>query len=327
MSAKKIFVVFGATGNQGGGVINAILDDPKASQEFALRGITRDPNSGKAKALAAKGVECVTGDINDKASLSNAFKGAHSVFAVTNYWEKMDDRLEVQQGKNVADVAKVRNTGSYMINTHVPQEAGVKHLIFSTLINVTKLSNGKYKNVFHFDSKAEIEQYIRGTGIPASFFMPGFYMSNLETMINPNPQSKALTLALPMPPTTPIPFFDAAVDSGKFVKAMVTKPDQVLGKNVFAATKYYTAEEVIKIFNEVKKPEPAAQFYPPDKDTYKGYLTGAGMPEFAAEELYENMAFMNEFGYYGKQSLDWSHSLLDDKPTTLEEFFASSKKW
>jgi len=26
---------------------------------------------------------------------------------VTNYWEKMDGKLELQQGKNVADVAKV----------------------------------------------------------------------------------------------------------------------------------------------------------------------------------------------------------------------------
>ena len=60
MAAKKIFVVFGATGNQGGSVIRSILADPKASQEFKLRGITRDPNAAKAKALAEKGVECVT---------------------------------------------------------------------------------------------------------------------------------------------------------------------------------------------------------------------------------------------------------------------------
>ena len=49
----------------------------------------------------------IQGDIGDKASLKHAFQGAHSVFAVTNYWEKMDDKLELQQGKNVADAAKV----------------------------------------------------------------------------------------------------------------------------------------------------------------------------------------------------------------------------
>lgn len=60
MSAKKILVVFGATGNQGGSVINSMLGDSKASQEFKLRGITRDTTSSKAKALFEKGVECVT---------------------------------------------------------------------------------------------------------------------------------------------------------------------------------------------------------------------------------------------------------------------------
>ena len=41
-------------------------------------------------------------------SLKKALQGAHSVYAVTNYWEKMDAKLEIQQGKNVADVCKVR---------------------------------------------------------------------------------------------------------------------------------------------------------------------------------------------------------------------------
>ncbi|KAL8833428.1 MAG: hypothetical protein Q9170_004271 [Blastenia crenularia] len=315
MSDKKVFVVFGATGNQGGSVINSVLSDPAAAKEFRIRGITRDPSKPNAQALAARGVECVTGDINDKASLTKALTGAHSVYAVTNYWEKMDDKLEVQQGKNIADVCK---------------DVGVQHLIWSGLIDVTKLSNGKYPNVYHFDSKAYIETYIRDIGVPSSTFMPGFYMSNLETMFNPAPQPPhTYTFAMPMPPTTPIPFFDAAADTGKFVKAMVMKRDQVLGKRVLAATDYYTAESVPKIFSEVKKEDgKGAQFVTIDKDTFKGFLTGAGMPDFAAQELYENMAFLDEFGYYGKESLDWSHSLLDgEKLTTLAEFMASFPKW
>ena len=48
------------------------------------------------------------GDINDKESLKKALNGAHSVYAMTNYWEKMDEKLEVQQGKNIADASKVR---------------------------------------------------------------------------------------------------------------------------------------------------------------------------------------------------------------------------
>jgi len=46
-------------------------------------------------------------DFENKDSLRKALHGAYAVYAVTNYWEKMDGKLELQQGKNVADVAKV----------------------------------------------------------------------------------------------------------------------------------------------------------------------------------------------------------------------------
>ncbi|KAI4139321.1 MAG: hypothetical protein LQ341_004267, partial [Variospora aurantia] len=53
MADKKVFVVFGATGNQGGSVINSVLSDPAAAQEFRIRGITRDPTKPNAQALTA----------------------------------------------------------------------------------------------------------------------------------------------------------------------------------------------------------------------------------------------------------------------------------
>ena len=94
MAGKKIFVVFGATSNQGGSVINAVLGDSKTANEFQIRGITRDPSKPKAKALEARGVECVAADINNKEQIKSAFQGAYAVFAMTDYWEKMDAELE-----------------------------------------------------------------------------------------------------------------------------------------------------------------------------------------------------------------------------------------
>lgn len=107
MASKKVFVVFGATGNQGGSVINAVLGDPKTANEFKIRGITRDPSKPNAKALEARGVECVAADIDNKDQIRAAFQGAYAIFAMTNYWEKMDPKLEMQQGRNIADLAKV----------------------------------------------------------------------------------------------------------------------------------------------------------------------------------------------------------------------------
>ena len=131
-----------------------------------------------------------------------------------------------------------------------------------------------------------------------------------------------------MPPTTPITLFDPADDTGKFVKAMLLKREQVLGKNILAASAYVEAEDIPKIFEKVK-PEAGkgAQMVTVDKDTYKGFLAKAGLPDFVRKELYENMAFMNEFGYYGKKSLDESLAILDEKPTSLSEYFQKAPKF
>lgn len=57
---SKLLTVFGATGNQGGSVIRAVLADPILSKQFTLRGITRDASKPAAKDLVAKGVEIKT---------------------------------------------------------------------------------------------------------------------------------------------------------------------------------------------------------------------------------------------------------------------------
>ena len=50
MAEKKIIAVVGATGAQGGGLARAILSDTKS--DFAVRALTRNVNSDKAKELA-----------------------------------------------------------------------------------------------------------------------------------------------------------------------------------------------------------------------------------------------------------------------------------
>src|SRR5947199_6020595 len=115
MSEKKIIAVVGATGAQGGGLVRAILADPDGG--FTARAITRDPNSDKAKALAAAGAEVVAADVYDVDSLRRAFEGAYGAYCVTFYWAHFSPGKELQEARNMALAAR---------------DAHVNHVIWST---------------------------------------------------------------------------------------------------------------------------------------------------------------------------------------------------
>ena len=187
--------------------------------------------------------------------------------------------------------------------------SGIQHLIWSSLFDIKKLTGGKYPNVYHFDSKASVEDYIRELKIPSTFFMPGFYMSNIPgTMIRPSQQDPSVySFVFPGDPATPIPLFDAANDTGKFVKAILTHRDSLLGERVLAASDYYTPGQIMEAFEKdfPKKGKGITQAQLP-KDVYMGVLGSVGMPPHAQLEMYENMTFMHEFGYFGHESLDKS---------------------
>jgi uncharacterized protein YbjT (DUF2867 family) len=94
------------------------------------------------------------------------------------------------------------------------KKAGVEHLIFSSLINTKEASNGRLPNISHFDGKAKIEEYIRSLGIPATFVLPGYYMSNFFQTIRKNDDG-SYALALPVSEDkAQLPLFDAAGDMG-----------------------------------------------------------------------------------------------------------------
>src|SRR5690349_3758506 len=109
---KKIILVLGATGNQGGAVVRQLL-----KTDFAVRALTRNPNKPAAKALAQQGVEVVQGDLADEASLRQAMQGVYGVFSVQNFLQG-GIKKEVADGKRVADVAR---------------QAGVQHFIYSSV--------------------------------------------------------------------------------------------------------------------------------------------------------------------------------------------------
>lgn len=316
MSAtKKILTVFGATGNQGRSVINHVLATPSLSSAYALRGITRDPSKESAKAISAQGVEMVAGDMNSPASLAEAIKGSHAVFAITNYWESKSASVEVTQGKAVADASIA---------------AGVKLLIWSALPHVTTLTGGKLAHMDHFDSKADVATYIetakKGTGLAAAYVEPGFFMSNIKGMVKP--QNKVPTLTLPWHPTeTQVPLFDVASDTGLFVGALLAQePSAVDGKRVLEVSEWATPEQIMATLTKGAGQQTNFQSVP--ENVFEGFL-----PKEIAKELTENMVLIRDYSYYGVKGKESEVEGLNTKvvgkiqPTSWESFIAANKPW
>ncbi|CCF34489.1 NMRAL1 protein [Colletotrichum higginsianum] len=128
-----------------------------------------------------------------------------------------------------------------------------------------------------------------------------------------------------MPDTAPIPLFDTA-NTGIWVKAIVRKRDQLLGKRVFGATKYTTPNEILEAFKQTfpKAGEKATFFRLPDEVFAAGIKEAMGVPDWVAEEMLENMQLIYDGGYYGFEPLDESLAILEDKPTTCLEFIRNS---
>ncbi|KAL4872375.1 hypothetical protein BDV12DRAFT_162091 [Aspergillus spectabilis] len=304
---SKLLTVFGATGRQGGSVIRTVLADSTLSREFKIRGITRDVTKPDAKALAEKGVEVVSADMTSVSSLVQAINGSHSVFLVTTPTFTENSDLELTQGKNVADAAK---------------KAGVQHLIFSSLLNVTEATNGRLKNVPHFDHKAEVEQYIRSSGVPASFVLPGYFMSNYTSMgVIRKGEDGVFTLAYPVGEGAKFPLVDIDADLGKYVAATLKNPSKTQGSQILAATDYYTSTRILKEFEEVTGNK--TRFVQVDNETYKSFMSG-----YLGLEMLENHLFVEEPGYYNGRSLQESQDLLTEagyKPTTWNDFLQQHK--
>lgn len=231
MTSKKIIAVFGATGAQGGSVAKAILEDKK----FAVRALTRDVTQPNALALQDLGAEVVKGDLNDEASVEAALKGAYGAFLVTNFWDSNSRKKEVCQGKLVADVAK---------------HLGLKHVVFSGLENVKRLTNGKLE-VEHFDGKGEMEEYFWSIGVPMTSIRLAAYFENFLTVWKPMKASDGdyYTLALPM---GDIPMHGISVaDIGAVVSSILNSPAEFLGKAVGLSAEALTIQQYADVLSKI----------------------------------------------------------------------------
>lgn len=193
----KLAVVVGATGNQGGSVARRFLLEGPG--RFRVRGLTRTPDSTASQQLAALGAEIVRADLNDVECLKAAFMGANVIFSVTNYWEpflpqnieasgakaailgmktvrEYAGHVELTQGRNVADAAAA-----------TVETLDGNGFIVSTLSHAGRCSEGRFKQLYHFDAKAEVfPHYVRETypvlAARMSCVQTGYFMTSHQIL-------------------------------------------------------------------------------------------------------------------------------------------------
>ena len=283
-SARTV-AVCGATGQQGGAVVDALLK----LGGFHIKAITRDTTSAKSQALTARdaNVEAVQADFNDIESLKAAFENVDAVFAVTDFWAAcgLDPAKELQQGKNLVDAAVA---------------TGVKHFVFSSLEDTRPLIgdavkpvNGTY-TVPHFDAKGEIEKYMfeklpkTSTALITSIFMQNLLPGG--GMTPKKQEDGTFSMFLPCPGSTKLSWCSSD-DIGNVASTLIKDgPAKWGGKTASVAGDHASLDDVAAVLTKVIGVTVKVASAP--ADVWVETVSKFGFPLLAAQDM------ANMFVYY-----------------------------
>lgn len=287
--SKQIIAVFGATGAQGGSVVRHLL----AQGRFRVRALTRRP-----EVYAGPADERVRADLNDPEGLSEALKGAYGVFLVTDFWQAGTD--ERAQATAAVEAARA---------------AGVEHLVWSSLPDVSALSNGR-RDVPHFTGKAQVEPVVRAAGFPSyTFVQPPFYFENLSGMMGPQPMPDGRKgWVLPIDPDARVIDMGSVADLGQVVAGAFADPARSRGQTFSMAAGRYSFSDVMRAWSQATGEPVAFQRVP--AEVFAGFHPHAG-------ELAEMLAYFEEYTYMGpdsEQRIEQARAIATGPLTSLETF-------
>jgi uncharacterized protein YbjT (DUF2867 family) len=272
---KQIITVVGGTGAQGGGVVDALV----ASGQYAVRVVSRNPESKSAEALEKRGIQVVKGDLLEPSSLRAAFEGAHGAFLVTNFW----DPAQMPRETEIASVA-VKEARS----------VGVQHFIWSTLPDAERLSGGRLK-LRHFTGKARVDAAVEMAGFPHyTFVQAPFYFQNFLGPMAPQPMpSGGRGWVVPMDPAARVIHAGDVHDVGRTVAAAFAAGDTLRSGSYLAVCGgVYSWNDFVSSLNALGDDVQVKQV---PADVYDTFFPGAS-------EVRETFQYFELCTYFGPES-------------------------
>lgn len=301
---KPLITIVGALSKQGRSAARSLLK----SGNYRVRALTRRIDSAEAQSLAHDGAELmnVPLELGQKQTMVTAFEGSHGLFLMTPPIAPPDTH-EAALGRELADAAV---------------EAGVQHLVFSSLENVDQITQGA-KFAPHFTDKANIEDYIRKLPVQSSFIMLAFFYTNLLEYYTPRMNGDTLIFPIYLPEDFQASFVDPTSATGPAILEIFSHPEKYSGKSMPVIGDILSPEEMVATFTRVTG----------RKAAYSSAYTREGLlhhfPDFAANELLVRellgMAeYATEYGYYREdRDLAWSRK-VNPNSLTWEQFLRST---
>jgi uncharacterized protein YbjT (DUF2867 family) len=220
MNSKTIFVT-GATGNQGGAVARNLIRNG-----FHVKALTRNPSSKRGIELKNLNVEIVKGDLNDPETFRVHLQNVDGIFSVQTFFDGI--AKEIKQGCQLIDLAK---------------EFAIPHFVY-TSVSGADLKTG----IPHWESKNEIEQHLKMSGIPFTIVRPS---SLFENFLIPEVHSRIMKGKLVSPVGGKvIQQFTCAADVGDLVLKIFNEPATYKGETITLASQEMNLETAAEMFTK-----------------------------------------------------------------------------
>ena len=253
----------------------------------------------------------VVADLDDPDTLLLAFRGAHAIYATTDFfaltkYPNIADLLatkysglsiteacyqhELKQGKNMISAAA---------KAMAEDPSRLETLVLSTGSHASKWSNGNIKHLLHFDVKAHIQEYLRTQyselAARTNFLMVGFYMSNIWFPFAQPQKATDGTFKFRWPPIKPdtvLPATYPSTDVGVFVKALLDAP---YGTVLLGQSDRVTIQQLVELWAEATGKQAKLESLSFEQAVQE---IDATMPGWG-QEMAENILYYRDYGYDG----------------------------